>query len=109
LVVVTLSRELLHTVRALDEFDLRRLMLYAGELVAARTGSRTVPQAPRQAGRPPRVSYRQQQVRCGKEGCTRCPHGPYWYAFWREGGRSRSRYVGKKLPAEVKALLQSDD
>jgi hypothetical protein len=34
-------------------------------------------------------------VRCGKESCTRCPHGPYWYAYWREDGRRRSRYVGK--------------
>jgi len=34
-------------------------------------------------------------VKCGKEACTKCPHGPYWYAYWREGGRRRSRYVGK--------------
>lgn len=25
-------------------------------------------------------------------------HGPYWYEFWREGKRTRSRYVGKTLP-----------
>lgn len=37
-----------------------------------------------------------QWVRCGKPGC-RCargePHGPYYYLFWREGGRLRKRYV----------------
>jgi hypothetical protein len=34
-------------------------------------------------------------VRCGKENCTRCPHGPYWYAYWNEDGKRRSRYLGK--------------
>ena len=48
-------------------------------------------------GEPP-VRYRQRQVRCGKMTCTRCPHGPYWYAYWREDGRLRSRYIGKSLP-----------
>src|SRR5687767_369960 len=37
--LMSLSRELLREVRALDEYDLRRLMLFAGELVAVRTGS----------------------------------------------------------------------
>jgi hypothetical protein len=47
------------------------------------------------------VGYRLQSVRCGKRGCTRCPHGPYWYAYWREGGRVRTRYIGKDLPGET--------
>lgn len=45
-----------------------------------------------------RVSFVQQAVRCGARGCPRCPHGPYWYAYWREGKLSRSAYVGKTLP-----------
>jgi hypothetical protein len=40
---------------------------------------------------------RQQAVKCGKHNCTRCPHGPYWYAYWTEDGRRKSRYVGKLL------------
>lgn len=48
-------------------------------------------------------TYRLEGVRCGKEKC-RCAsgelHGPYWYAYWSEGGRTRSQYVGKKLPAK---------
>ena len=52
------------------------------------------------------VSYRQQYRRCGKRACLRCApgqpgHGPYWYAFWTEDGRSRSRYLGKDRPAEL--------
>jgi hypothetical protein len=48
------------------------------------------------------VSMRQQMVRCGKDGCTKCPHGPYWYAYWTENGRRRSRYVGRLLDESLK-------
>jgi hypothetical protein len=41
------------------------------------------------------VSMRSQMVRCGKPHCNTCPHGPYWYAYWTENGRRRSRYVGR--------------
>jgi hypothetical protein len=90
---MSLSRTLLGEVRGLDEFDLRRLAMFVGELLGSRLGGAEATSDP-----PPvrRESYRQQLVRCGKPGCTRCPHGPYWYAFWREGGRVRSRYVGKE-------------
>ena len=50
-------------------------------------------------------TYRLESVRCGKEKC-RCAsgelHGPYWYAYWSEDGRTKSQYVGKKLPAKKK-------
>lgn len=36
-------------------------------------------------------------VSCGKEGC-RCQrgegHGPYWYAYWYEGAKHTSLYLG---------------
>ena len=48
----------------------------------------------------PKVTFRQQAVRCGKPTCTRCPHGPYWYACWREGDKVRTRYIGRSLPSE---------
>lgn len=45
------------------------------------------------------LTYRLEKVRCGKKGC-KCAdgelHGPYWYAYWSEGGKTKSRYVGKK-------------
>ncbi|MGH2410161.1 MAG: DUF6788 family protein, partial [Chloroflexota bacterium] len=48
------------------------------------------------------MRYRQQYRRCGKSNCRVCAegpgHGPYWYEVWREGGRPRTRYVGKDLP-----------
>lgn len=48
-----------------------------------------------------RRTYRLESVRCGKKGC-KCAegklHGPYWYAYWLENGKTKSQYVGKKLP-----------
>lgn len=48
------------------------------------------------------VTYELQRIRCGKKKCGRCrggpAHGPYWYAYWKSKGRTRSKYVGKKLP-----------
>ncbi len=48
------------------------------------------------------ITFRYETVRCGKENCTRCPHGPYWYAYWKEGGRTRSRYIGRSLPGAAR-------
>jgi hypothetical protein len=42
------------------------------------------------------VTYRQEWVRCGKE-CRSCPHGPYWYCYWKEDGKTKTRYIGKVL------------
>jgi hypothetical protein len=25
-------------------------------------------------------------------------HGPYWYAYWREGPKVRKKYLGKTRP-----------
>jgi len=54
-----------------------------------------------------KVTYRQQFTRCGKQRCRKCKegtgHGPYWYAYWREGSRLRSGYIGKVQPTGVAA------
>lgn len=44
------------------------------------------------------MTFRLERVSCGKN-CKGCPHGPYWYGYWREGGKTRSKYIGKKLTA----------
>jgi len=69
----------------MDEHDLRRLLI----LAKARLESRAPPSMP-----PPPGAPAGRLVRCGKAGCTAAPR-PYWYAYWTEGGRRRSRYVGK--------------
>lgn len=84
-----LDRDLIDAVRDLDEHDLRRLFILARarlDAVGVTFGSAD-----------PDVRLRRRLVRCGKPGCLSCPHGPYWYAYWRENGRRRSRYVGKLL------------
>jgi hypothetical protein len=49
----------------------------------------------------------QQMVRCGKLGC-KCQrgilHGPYFYRFWREGGRLRKQYVPRPQLQLVRQL-----
>jgi hypothetical protein len=46
-------------------------------------------------------TYRQIFTRCGKKNC-KCTnditgHGPYWYAFWSEQGKTKCKYIGKRL------------
>jgi hypothetical protein len=94
---MALERDLIRRVRGLDEYDLRRLMIFVRGLLVARAGADEDPRAAAPASRG-KVTFRQERVRCGRASCTRCPHGPYWYAYWREDGRLRSRYVGKELP-----------
>lgn len=47
------------------------------------------------------ITYQLERVKCGKPGCKKCSngtgHGPYWYAYWRENGRVKSKYIGKEL------------
>ena len=49
--------------------------------------------------------YKKEFSFCGKERCKKCAtgagHGPYWYAYWWEGGKTRKKYIGKNLPASL--------
>lgn len=48
-------------------------------------------------------TYRLVAIRCGKENCkcaTGRGHGPYWYAFWSDHGKTRCEYIGKRLPMD---------
>ncbi len=53
------------------------------------------------------ITFRFETVRCGKENCSRCPHGPYWYAYWKENGRTRSRYIGRTLPTAARQSYEA--
>jgi DNA-binding SARP family transcriptional activator/predicted negative regulator of RcsB-dependent stress response len=54
-----------------------------------------------------KITYRPQHTRCGKQRCRKCKegagHGPYWYAYWSENGRTISKYIGINPPAEIVA------
>ncbi|HYY45236.1 MAG TPA: hypothetical protein VE975_08640 [Actinomycetota bacterium] len=101
---VSRERDLFSELRSLDRHQLRRVLIFVKGLLlamgdeAGTAGSVEVPGG--------NVTYRLESVRCGRKGCKSCPHGPYWYAYYREGGRLRSRYIGRDLPDEVKRLTQ---
>jgi len=74
---------------------------YVDRLIADREGiserdSHTAKGVIPEDRRPGSVTYRQEWVRCGKD-CKKCPHGPYWYCYWKEDGKTRTRYIGKVL------------
>lgn len=51
------------------------------------------------------ITYQLQYRKCGKVSCSTCRngqgHGPYWYAYWRDGSRLRSGYIGKNRPTPL--------
>ncbi|HIK56393.1 MAG TPA: hypothetical protein IGS37_14685 [Synechococcales cyanobacterium M55_K2018_004] len=62
-------------------------------------------------------TYQNEKRRCGKAGC-RCMegdiaavgHGPYWYAYWKDQGKLRHQYIGKRPPwlrSQARATLQT--
>lgn len=103
---MSLDRRAADLVRSLDEHELRRLVILARGRLAALAEAAADADAdsegefvvPAFGDDGPAVTFRRQSVRCGKQTCSRCPHGPYWYAAWREGGKVRTRYIGKTLP-----------
>ena len=94
-----IDRRLYAELRTLDPHDLRRVAIFVGGLLAAAGED---PASTKWVTKGDAVTYRQESVRCGKPGCTKCPHGPYWYAYYREEGRLKSRYIGKELPKGVR-------
>ncbi len=82
--------------------DLCKLRVKLDELIGRIEGWQQA-EPERQAG--PKKVYRQEFVKCGNPVCKRCSsgggHGPYWYSYWSEGGKTRKQYHGKHKPAEV--------
>ena len=66
---MALDRDLLDAVKDLDEHDLRRLQILTRAQLERSGVLNGVDE--------PKISLRQQEVRCGKRDCTKCPHGPY--------------------------------
>lgn len=47
-----------------------------------------------QKGYPANAIIVEKMIRCGRKNCDACPHGPYRYAKWHEGGKTVSKYLG---------------
>ncbi len=56
---------------------------------------------------PNNATIRKEYVKCGKEFCLGCEHGPYYYAYWRdEIGKLKKKYIGRHNPRERETEIQ---
>jgi hypothetical protein len=46
------------------------------------------------------LTIRKEYVKCGNPYCYRCKHGPYYYAYWKENGKLKKKYIGLYNPRE---------
>jgi hypothetical protein len=43
---------------------------------------------------PENATIRKEYVKCRKYNCRHERHGPYYYAYWKEGEKLRKKYIG---------------
>ncbi|MEZ5176537.1 MAG: hypothetical protein R2823_10080 [Acidimicrobiia bacterium] len=96
---MAIDRDVIDAVREMDEPELRRLLML--------TRARLESQGHSFPATGPDVRVRSQMVRCGKDSCTTCPHGPYYYAYWTEDGKRRSKYLGRSV--DIPEMSESSD
>ena len=46
-------------------------------------------------GIPSNATIKEERIKCGKS-CLMCPHGPYYYAYWKEDGKLKKKYIGSR-------------
>jgi hypothetical protein len=45
---------------------------------------------------PTNATIRKEYIKCGKNSCSRCNHGPYYYGYWRDkNGKLKKKYIGR--------------
>ena len=50
---------------------------------------------------PNNATIRKEYIKCSKEFCLGCEHGPYYYAYWRdEIGKLKKKYIGRHDPRD---------
>ena len=49
---------------------------------------------------PKNAKIRKEYIKCGKENCNYCPHGPYYYAYWKDTitKKLKKKYLGSMDP-----------
>ena len=57
---------------------------------------------------PSNATIRTEYVKCGNSYCYRCKHGPYYYAYWKEGGKLGKKYIGKYDPRKEQQEQRND-
>jgi hypothetical protein len=50
---------------------------------------------------PKNAKTREEFIKCGKEKCNDCPHGPYYYAYWKDTTtkKLKKKYIGRFDPS----------
>jgi hypothetical protein len=55
---------------------------------------------------PSNATIREEHIKCGKS-CLMCPHGPYYYAYWKEdNGKLKKKYIGTKYEETWKKSIK---
>ncbi|MEM1944107.1 MAG: DUF6788 family protein [Candidatus Caldarchaeum sp.] len=92
-----LPKHLQHEIQKLSPKELQALQRWLMQLLQAQEPSEE--KLPAKAGTAKQhYTYRQEYVKCGKVGCSCAKgkgHGPYWYAYWKEGSKLKKKYLGK--------------
>ena len=52
-----------------------------------------------------RSTIQRRWIKCGKQNCGKCPHGPYFYRLWREGRHVRTEYLGLVAPPTLEGHI----
>lgn len=49
---------------------------------------------------PKNATIKKEQIKCGNKRCSKCPHGPYYYAYWKNKSVKKlmKKYIGSELP-----------
>ncbi len=76
-------------------------LIKESEKVLVKINSKTQTASRNSKSIPTKATIRKEYVKCGKEFCLGCKHGPYYYAYWRdESRRLKKKYIGRNDPRE---------
>lgn len=80
--------------------QLKQLYEWLGQLIQEREAEQNNVLDSKQIGQ---SSFQLEAIKCGNPTC-KCAggklHGPYWYEYWRDDGKVKKRYHGKRIRQE---------
>ena len=59
---------------------------------------------------PNNATIRKEYIKCGKNLCLGCEHGPYYYAYWRDENNAKKlkkKYIGRNDPTERNRIQEN--
>ena len=89
--IAKFDSEQLRSIAKIKSEELRSIEKAKSEQLTSTNNSRNLPR---------NVTIREEYVKCGKSDCSRCKHGPYYYAYWKDdSGKLKKKYIGKYAPS----------